>query len=58
MTDTFEDFAESFNMYLNHNWVFQQMAQETNVLRQKYNFIAALFKGHYINSDKTFEYKI
>ena len=58
MTDTFEDFAESFNMYLNHNWVFQQMAQESNILRQKYNFIATLFKGHYINSDKTFDYKI
>jgi len=57
LTDPFEDFAESFNMYINHNWVFRQMALESNILRQKYNFIAKIFKWNYINSDKNFDYK-
>ncbi len=57
MTDTFEDFAESFNMYINHNRVFRQMASESNILKYKYNFIAKLFKWHYINDDKKFLYK-
>ena len=56
MTDPFEDFAESFNMYINHNFVFRQMATESNVLRKKYNFIAKLFKWNYLNSDKNFNY--
>lgn len=57
MTNTFEDFAECFNMYLNHNWVFRQMATESNVLRKKYNFLAKYFKWNYIHSDKNFPYK-
>ena len=57
MTNTFEDFAECFNMYLNHNWVFRQMATESNILRKKYNFLAKYFKGKYIYSDKNFIYK-
>ena len=56
MTDPFEDFAESFNTYLNHNFIFRQMATESNILRQKYNFIAKLFKWNYINSGKWFHY--
>ena len=58
MTDPFEDFAESFNMYLNHNYVFRQMVTESNILRQKYNFLAKLFKWRYIHSDKNYAYKI
>ena len=58
MTDPFEDFAETFNMYLNHNWVFQQMSSESNILRQKYNFMAKLFNWNYIRADKNFDYKI
>jgi len=57
MTDPFEDFAESFNMYLNHNYVFRQMATESNILREKYNFLAKLFKWKFIHSDKNYLYK-
>ena len=56
MTDPFEDFAEAFNMYLNHNYVFRQMAMESNILREKYNFLARIFKWKFIHSDKNYPF--
>jgi len=44
MTNVFEDFAETFNMYINHNYVFKQMAKESNVLQKKYNFLNKILK--------------
>ena len=39
MTDPFEDFAESFIYYTFHNQEFQLLAQNNQVLQQKYDFI-------------------
>ena len=57
MTNVFEDFAETFNMYVNHNYVFKQMAKESNVLQKKYNFLNKILKWRYLRSDSKFNYK-
>lgn len=57
LTDPFEDFAETFNMYVNHNAVFIKMAKESNILKQKYNFMNSLMKGEYLSADRKFYYK-
>lgn len=49
MTDPFEDFAECFNLYTNHNSMFRQIAQNNDILKEKYNFIASLFDGGYLS---------
>ncbi len=51
MSDPFEDFAECFNLYINHNAFFKWAAKTDTVLKNKYNFIAAMFKGQYISSN-------
>ena len=51
MTDPFEDFAECFNLYVNHNKLFKFLWQQDVTLWRKYNFLASLFKGNYITSD-------
>jgi len=51
MSDPFEDFAECFNFYLNHNKLFKFLAQKDTILGKKYNFLASMFKGNYINAD-------
>jgi len=40
MSDPFEDFAECFNLYINHNALFKQIAKTNTLLSKKYNFIA------------------
>ena len=57
LTDIFEDFAESFNMFVNHNWVFKKMTKESNLLKKKYNFFTMLLKWKYLQKDTTFDYK-
>lgn len=49
MYNPFEDFAECHNLYLNHNAVFRLFARSNTVLKQKYNFMASLYKGKYFN---------
>lgn len=39
MSDPFEDFAESFNFYLLHGSDFRLLAQESEILQTKYDFI-------------------
>ena len=51
MSDPFEDFAECFNLYINHNKLFKFLGQKDVVLGKKYNFLASMFKGSYINGD-------
>jgi hypothetical protein len=51
MTDPFEDFAECFNLYVNHNKLFKFLWQQDITLWRKYNFLASLFKGNYLISD-------
>ena len=43
MSNPFEDFAECHNLYLNNAHLFRQMAQESNIMKNKYNFFANLF---------------
>lgn len=47
MTNPFEDFAECFNMYLNHNTYFKYIAKNNSALTAKYNFFANIFDGYY-----------
>jgi hypothetical protein len=42
MTDPFEDFAETFNMFVNHNAVFKKMAKESSILKEKYKFMSKI----------------
>lgn len=49
MYDPFEDFAECFNLYINHNSLFKSMAQKSTNLQSKYNFISWIFDWNYIN---------
>jgi len=58
LTDTFEDFAECFNMYVNHNSVFIKMAKESNILKKKYLFINKVMHGKYLQSNIKFDYRI
>ena len=53
MTDPFEDFAECFNLYLNHNQLFRLMARSDTTMGKKYNTIAGIFDGIYINQRKS-----
>lgn len=50
MSDPFEDFAECFNLYVHHNSFFKTIAKNNTILKQKYNMIAALFDGKYLNT--------
>ena len=53
MSDPFEDFAECFNLYINHNQLFRLMARKDTIMGKKYNAIAGLFDGIYINQKKS-----
>lgn len=44
MTNPFEDFAETMNMYLNNRTLFENMSRESDILRQKFNFMDWLYK--------------
>lgn len=52
MHDPFEDFAECFNLYTNHNSFFKHIARTNSILKKKYNAIAKVFHGQYINTNK------
>lgn len=51
MTDPFEDFSECFNLYTNHNSFFRQISKTNTVLKKKYNFIATIVSGYYMNAN-------
>jgi hypothetical protein len=51
MNNPFEDFAECFNLYLNHNSYFNTIKKSSSILDKKYDFIAQLFSNHYIHTD-------
>jgi hypothetical protein len=50
MTNPFEDFAECFNLYMNHNAYFRSIAQNNQILTQKYNFIANILAWSFLFS--------
>ncbi len=49
MTNPFEDFAESINLYLNHYWVFKKMSDTSSSLDLKFKFMQNLFNDRYLN---------
>jgi len=49
MSDPFEDLAECFNLYTNHNKLFQSFALGNTTMKKKFNFMAKLFDGKYIS---------
>lgn len=51
MTNPFEDFAESFNMYLNHYDVFKNLSKTNYKCAQKFQYIDNLFKWFYFQRD-------
>jgi hypothetical protein len=50
MSDPFEDFAECFNLYINHNSLFKAMAKRNEILKKKYNFVANAFDGNFLHA--------
>jgi len=51
MTNPFEDFAECFNLYINNQNFFKFIATKNKTLAQKYNFIATLLQGQYLEKN-------
>lgn len=51
MTNPFEDFAECFNLFINHQSFFKFTATKNKTLAQKYNFIATLLQWSYTEKD-------
>jgi len=51
--DSFEDFAESYLLFVENNESFVEMAKESEVLQKKYNFFAeTVFNGKFENTAK------
>lgn len=51
MTDPFEDFSECFNLYINNQSFFKFIASKSKILAKKYNFIATLLQGKYMEKN-------
>lgn len=52
MTTPYEDFSESFNMYLRHQDVFRAMANSSENLQKKYNYIKSLLWNNFFQTDR------
>jgi len=52
MTDPFEDFAETFNVYMNHYLYFKYLAYNNYILQLKFDFIDRYFNGFHFFDDK------
>jgi hypothetical protein len=57
LTNPFEDFAESFNMYIFHNELFKKMAMESKSLQKKFKFFYNLFSWQYLESYDTNKFR-
>lgn len=53
MTNPFEDFAECFNLYINHNTYFQELTKTNELLAKKYDYIDKILDGNYLFSNTT-----
>lgn len=51
MTNPFEDFAECFNLYINNQSFFRYIATKNKNLAHKYNFIATLLQGKFVEKN-------
>lgn len=52
MSDIFEDFAETYNFYLNYHDVFASIAKESPKLQAKYDYMQSLFNSNYFKTGK------
>lgn len=52
MTDIFEDFAETYNFYLNYHDVFANLSIQSSKLKAKYDYMKKLFGDNYFRSGK------
>jgi len=48
MTNPFEDFAECFNLYINHNAYFRYISENNTIIAWKYNYIANIMNWAYL----------
>lgn len=48
MSNPFEDFAECFQLYMNHQDYFRHLSKDNNTLAKKYAFFEQLFDGRYL----------
>lgn len=53
MSNPFEDFAECYNLYINHNAMFKNIATKDPKLAKKYNFMATVLEWKYLNKATT-----
>ncbi len=51
MTNPFEDFSECFNLFINNQTFFKIIAKKNKTLELKYNFIATLLQGQYLEKN-------
>ncbi|NOZ43685.1 MAG: hypothetical protein GXP45_00665 [bacterium] len=58
MTDPFEDFAECYNLYINHHNIFQTMAKNNTALQKKYLIIDHILQHQYLQDDTKNYYRI
>jgi hypothetical protein len=45
-TNVFEDFSESYVLFVLYNDSFKKMAEESEVLQKKYSFLENIFEGY------------
>ena len=48
-SDPFEDFAETFMLYVRYNSIFNELAKENHVLKLKYDFMASIIDDLKLN---------
>lgn len=51
MKGIYEEFAETKNLWFNHNDIFFQLAQTNPILARKYNFFDQLYQGKFFRED-------
>ena len=51
MSNPFEDFAESQNMYLYHREIFVYLASTSKVLQRKYEYFNTLYHSKYLSAN-------
>ena len=52
-TDVFEDFAESYLLFLENNLSFQEMAKNSEIIKKKYDFLAnVVFKNDFLITEE------
>ena len=51
-TNPFEDFAECFNLYMNHHDLFVHIMDRSDTLRRKYTYIKRLVDGFFLYRDR------